>query len=376
MGPCRLGVLYLVARQPRGNLRVFNAKGTTKTATNLRLLHLNQIERFNRFEQLTRLPFDSHLSQARTRIVIRHLPGIGDVDRLKPHHIGKKAGQFVAPLAEQLGQLSATKVHLVESSALAGGTGESLGQALRQVVLQIAPDVVLAAHTPQGRDIAPRLAATLDAALAADCIQLSVEGDTVAARRPVYAGKATAEVEFTDDSLKVITVRPRSAKASEPDTARSAEVAQATVELPEQKTALKEIIAGGGERPDVTEAAIIVTGGRSLGSAENFSIIENFADSIGAAVGSSRAAVDAGYRPYRDQVGQTGKVVSPQVYIACGVSGAIQHLAGMRTSKHIVAINTDPEAPIFQVADHGIVGDLFEVVPLLAEAAKNRNGNG
>ena len=234
---------------------------------------------------------------------------------------------------------------------------------------------MLAAHTPQGRDIAPRLAATLDAALAADCIQLSVEGDTVAARRPVYAGKATAEVEFTDDSLKVITVRPRSAKASEPDTARSAEVAQATVELPEQKTALKEIIAGGGERPDVTEAAIIVTGGRSLGSAENFSIIENFADSIGAAVGSSRAAVDAGYRPYRDQVGQTGKVVSPQVYIACGVSGAIQHLAGMRTSKHIVAINTDPEAPIFQVADHGIVGDLFEVIPLLAEAAKNRNGN-
>ncbi|MED5278905.1 MAG: electron transfer flavoprotein subunit alpha/FixB family protein, partial [Verrucomicrobiota bacterium] len=224
------------------------------------------------------------------------------------------------------------------------------------------------AHTPQSRDIAPRLAATLDAALAADCIQLSVEGDTVAARRPVYAGKATAEVEFTDDSLKVITVRPRSAKASEPDTARSAEVAQATVELPEQKTALKEIIAGGGERPDVTEAAIIVTGGRSLGSAENFSIIENFADSIG-------AAVDAGYRPYRDQVGQTGKVVSPQVYIACGVSGAIQHLAGMRTSKHIVAINTDPEAPIFQVADHGIVGDLFEVVPLLAEVAKNRNGN-
>ena len=195
-------------------------------------------------------------------------------------------------------------MHLVESPALADGTGEALGQALRQVVLQIAPDVVLAAHTPQGRDIAPRLAATLDAALAADCIQLSVEGDTVSARRPVYAGKATAEVEFTDDSLKVITVRPRSAKASEPDTARSAEVAQATVELPEQKTALKEIIAGGGERPDVTEAAIIVTGGRSLGSAENFSIIENFADSIGAAVGSSRAAVDAGYRPYRDQVGQ------------------------------------------------------------------------
>ena len=285
------------------------------------------------------------------------------------------AGEAVAPLAEPLGQLGAAKVHLVESPSLAGGTGESLGQALGQVVPQIGPDVVLAAHTPQGRDLAPRLAEAFDVALATDCIQAAFTDGQVTIRRPVYAGKATAEVEFTDDSLKVITVRPRTAKAREPDAGRSAEVATVAVEMPEQKTALKEVIAGGGERPDVTEAAIIVTGGRSLGSAENFSIIENFADTIGAAVGSSRAAVDAGYRPYRDQVGQTGKVVSPQVYIACGVSGAIQHLAGMRTSKHIVAINTDPEAPIFQVADHGIVGDLFEIVPLLAEAAKNRNGN-
>jgi len=258
---------------------------------------------------------------------------------------------------------------------LASYTGESLGQALGQFIPQLAPDVVLAAHTPQGKDLAPRLAASLDAALATDCIQVSLAGGQVTARRPVYAGKATAEVEFTDDSLKVITVRPRTVKPPEPDATRSAEVARVVVELPGQKTALKEIIASDNVRPDVTEAAIIVTGGRSLGSAENFSIIENFADSIGAAVGSSRAAVDAGYRPYRDQVGQTGKVVSPQVYIACGVSGAIQHLAGMRTSKHIVAINTDPDAPIFQLADYGIVGDLFEVVPQLTEAAKNRNGS-
>ena len=285
------------------------------------------------------------------------------------------AGENLEPLAGPLGQLGAAKVHLIGSPALASYTGESLGQALGQFIPQLAPVAVLAAHTPQGKDLAPRIAAALDAALATDCIQVSLAGDQVTARRPVYAGKATAEVEFTDDSLKVITVRPRTVKPPEPDATRSAEVAGVAVELPAQKTALKEIIAGGNERPDVTEAAIIVTGGRSLGSAENFSIIENFADSIGAAVGSSRAAVDAGYRPYRDQVGQTGKVVSPQVYIACGVSGAIQHLAGMRTSKYIVAINTDPEAPIFQVADYGIVGDLFEVVPLLAEAAKNRNGS-
>jgi electron transfer flavoprotein alpha subunit len=285
------------------------------------------------------------------------------------------AGENLEPLARPLGQLGAAKVHLIGSPALASYTGESLGQALGQFIPQLAPDVVLAAHTPQGKDLAPRLAASLDAALATDCIQVSLASGQVTARRPVYAGKATAEVEFTDDSLKVITVRSRTVKAPEPDAARSAEVATFAVELPAQKTALKEIIASDNARPDVSEAAIIVTGGRSLGSAENFSVIENFADSIGAAVGSSRAAVDAGYRPYRDQVGQTGKVVSPQVYIACGVSGAIQHLAGMRTSKHIVAINTDPDAPIFQLADYGIVGDLFEVVPLLAEAVKNRNGS-
>ena len=285
------------------------------------------------------------------------------------------AGESVEPLAGPLGQLGAAKVHLIESPALASGTGESLGQALGQFIPQLAPDVVLAAHSAQGKDLAPRLAAALNAALATDCIQVSCDGDQVTARRPVYAGKATAEVEFTDDGLKVISVRPRTVKPPESDAARSASDASVAVEFPAQKTALKEIIAGGNERPDVTEASIIVTGGRSLGSAENFSVIENFADSIGAAVGSSRAAVDAGYRPYRDQVGQTGKVVSPQVYIACGVSGAIQHLAGMRTSKHIVAINTDPDAPIFQLADYGIVGDLFEVVPLLAEAAKNRSGS-
>lgn len=285
------------------------------------------------------------------------------------------AGENLEPLAVPLGQLGAAKVHLIGSPALASYTGESLGQALGQFIPQLAPVAVLAAHTPLGKDLAPRLAAALDAALATDCIQVSFNDGQVTVRRPVYAGKATAEVEFTDDSLKVITVRPRTVKAPELDAARSAEVIPVAVELPEQKTVLKEIIASDNARPDVTEAAIIVTGGRSLGSAENFSVIENFADSIGAAVGSSRAAVDAGYRPYRDQVGQTGKVVSPQVYIACGVSGAIQHLAGMRTSKHIVAINTDPEAPIFQVADYGIVGDLFEVVPLLAEVAKNRNGS-
>lgn len=284
-------------------------------------------------------------------------------------------GENIESLTDQLGHLGANKVHLINSSDLTSCTGETLGEAIGKLIQQLNPNAVIAAHSPIGKDLAPRLAATFDGSLVTDCIQLTFENDKFHIRRPVYAGKATALVEFTDESLKIITIRPRSVRPPEPDLNRKTEAIEFALELSKQKTVLKEVITSSGERPDVTEAAIIVTGGRSLGSSENFSIIENFADLIGAAVGSSRAAVDAGYRPYRDQVGQTGKVVSPQVYIACGVSGAIQHLAGMRTSKNIVAINTDPEAPIFQVANYGIVGDLFEIVPLLAEAVKNRNGN-
>ena len=215
----------------------------------------------------------------------RELFGLS-LDQAEVHAVA--VGENIKLLAGPLGQLGAAKVHLIGDPALASYTGESLGQALGQFIPQLAPDVVLAAHTPQGKDFAPRLATSLDAALATDCIQFSLAGAQVTARRPVYAGKATAEVEFTDDSLKVITVRPRTVKPPEPDATRSAEVAEVAVQLPGQKTALKEIIASENVRPDVTEAAIIVTGGRSLGSAENFSIIEDFADSIGAAVGSSR----------------------------------------------------------------------------------------
>ena len=211
------------------------------------------------------------------------------------------AGEGVEPLVGPLGQLGVAKLHLINSPALASYTGESFGQALGQFIQQLAPDVVLAAHTPQGRDLAPRLAAALAAALATDCIQVSLDGGQVTARRPVYAGKATAEVEFNGDSLKVITVRPRTVKAPEPDASRSVEVTEVAVELPGQKTALKEIIASDNVRPDVTEAAIIVTGGRSLGSAENFSIIENFADSIGGrpVARGGRCRVPAVSRPGR-----------------------------------------------------------------------------
>jgi electron transfer flavoprotein alpha subunit len=186
----------------------------------------------------------------------------------------------------------------------------------------------------------------------------------------VYSGKATAEVEFVGAGPRLATVRANALGIPKPDASKSADVQNVTPDLGELKTKVTDVVKGSSGRPDVTEASIVVSGGRSVKSADGFKMIEEMADVLGAAVGASRAAVDAGYRPHRDQVGQTGKVVSPTLYIACGISGAIQHLAGMRTSKTIVAINTDPEAPIFQVADYGIVGDIFTVVPLLKDEFK------
>jgi electron transfer flavoprotein alpha subunit len=205
--------------------------------------------------------------------------------------------------------------------------------------------------------------------LASDCTSLQFSGSNITVRRPVYAGKATVEVEFVGSGPKMATVRANALGVPKPGSG-SAETATESPNLGALKTKATDLVKGSSARPDVTEASIVCSGGRSLKNAENFKIIEDLADTLGAAVGASRAAVDAGYRPHRDQVGQTGKVVSPTLYIACGISGAIQHLAGMRTSKTIVAINTDPEAPIFQVADYGIVGDLFTVVPLLTQEFK------
>jgi electron transfer flavoprotein alpha subunit len=186
----------------------------------------------------------------------------------------------------------------------------------------------------------------------------------------VYSGKATAEVEFVGSGPQMATIRANALGIPKPDTSKTAEVINENVDLGGLKTKVLEVIKGSSARPDVTEASIVVSGGRSLKSAENFKILEELADVLGAAVGASRAAVDSGFRPHRDQVGQTGKVVSPTLYMAFGISGAIQHLAGMRTSKVIVAVNSDPEAPIFQLADYGVVGDLFAIAPLLKDEFK------
>lgn len=279
-------------------------------------------------------------------------------------------GDGVADLVKELGHYGANKVHLAQAPALKFYTAEAYAKVVSDIVKSSGCDVVLASHTPTGRDLMPKVAARLGVGLASDCTQLSFEGSKIKVLRPVYAGKATVEVEFLGSGPQVATVRANALGMPKANPSLTADVVQVTPDLGELKTQLVEVVKGGSARPDVTEASIVVSGGRSLKSAENFKILEELADVVGGAVGASRAAVDSGFRPHRDQVGQTGKVVSPTLYIACGVSGAIQHLAGMRTSKVIVAINTDAEAPIFQVADYGVVGDLFTVVPLLKEELK------
>ncbi len=279
-------------------------------------------------------------------------------------------GQGVAGLAAELGQAGASKVHLIEAAELSFYSSEAYTQAALPILKSLGAEIVLGSHTPTGRDLFPHLAARLNAGLASDCTQLKFEGNKISARRPVYAGKATAEVEFVGAGPVLATVRPNALGAPKLDTGKSAETIKATPSFQNLKTKVLEVVKGTISRPDVTEAAIVVSGGRAMKNAENFKILEEMADVLGAGVGASRAAVDAGYRPHRDQVGQTGKVVSPALYIACGISGAIQHLAGMRTSKTIVAINTDPEAPIYQIADYGIAADLFTVVPLLTQEFK------
>ena len=279
-------------------------------------------------------------------------------------------GDGIADLAKELGHYGAKTVHLAQNPALKLYSGEAYAKAVAQIAKAGGAEIILASHTPTGRDFMPRVAAKLGVGLATDCTTLAFDGNKVKVQRPVYSGKALCNVEFVGSGPCMVTIRPNSLGAPKPDTSKSAEVTPTTVDLGGLKTKVLEIVKGNSARPDVAEAGIVVSGGRAMKSAENFKLLEDLADVLGGAVGASRAAVDAGYRGHGDQVGQTGKVVSPSLYIACGISGAIQHLAGMRTSKVIVAVNTDPEAPIFQAADYGVVGDLFQVVPVLKEELK------
>lgn len=271
--------------------------------------------------------------------------------------------------AEQLAQYGAAQVYLVTNEELNDFSIDAYAQAFTEVFNIVKPDAVLLGHTAMGRDLAPRVAARLGLGLVSDCTEVEVQGDEVVFVRPIYAGKAFQKKKITNGII-FATIRSNNIDKGEPDAGRTAEIIEYKAAITDIRTVIKDVVRKTAGTIDLTEAKIIVSGGRGVKSAEGFNPINELAKALGAAVGASRAACDAGYCDYSMQVGQTGKVVTPDLYIACGISGAVQHLAGMSNSKIIVAINKDLEAPIFKVADYGIVGDLFEVVPMLTEEFK------
>ena len=278
-------------------------------------------------------------------------------------------GSSVESLASELSGYGADTVYIADKPELEKYNCLNYTAALADAVKSFSADVLIGGASPMGKDLFPRLAARLDAGIVTDVTELTADGNNLSAQKPMYAGKVISKVLVQGDGLKIASIRPN-VFAAEQTGQGSATVSKLDVTLPESRLKTKEVRKGVSEKADLTEAAVIISGGRSLGSAEKFSILEECADVIGATVGASRAAVDAGYAPHHMQVGQTGKTVNPNLYIACGISGAIQHMAGMRTSKIIVAINTDPEAPIFNIADYGIVADLFEAVPIMTQKFK------
>ena len=280
-------------------------------------------------------------------------------------------GQRVEAVATAVGPRGAEHVLLVESPELAEPTGDRLAAALVPLATSRRPTLMLLAATSYGRDLAPRLAAALGAGLASECVAVTKDGTALQFTRPMFAGKVLATCTLKG-SLQIATVRPRVAAARAPDPARRPAIERITPIWPADLRAatVVETQRSTEGKPDLTGANIVVSGGRGLGAAEHYRLIEQLADILGAANGASRAIVDLGWRPHEDQVGQTGKTVSPKLYIACGISGAIQHRVGMQTSQCIVAINKDPNAPIFTIATYGIVGDLFTIIPLLIEELK------
>ncbi|MDP8257095.1 MAG: electron transfer flavoprotein subunit alpha/FixB family protein [Candidatus Alcyoniella australis] len=278
-------------------------------------------------------------------------------------------GKGLAGIGALVGPYGADNVYLLESDALADYSNEGYAKVLADLINDKGYELILFGSTTTGKDLAPRLAAKLGIGIAADTVDINKDGDRVVARRPVFAGKAFNDVIFRDGK-GIVAIRPNVIAVAEPEAGKAAAENVVAADAGVIKAVLKETVEGESDRPDLTEADRIVSGGRAMKAAENFKILEDLADAIGATIGASRAAVDSGFAPQSWQVGQTGKVVNPSLYLAFGISGAIQHLAGMRTSKVIVAVNKDVEAPIFQKADYGIVDDLFEVVPLLTEEFK------
>jgi electron transfer flavoprotein alpha subunit len=270
-----------------------------------------------------------------------------------------------------LAEYGAQKVYIAGDAELDGYIIAPKAEVLAQIVGSASPAAVLIPSSPEGKEIAARLAVKLDSGLITDAVGLN---DGFVADQSIFGGGYTVKSQVSKGT-PVITVRPNSTPPEpSPATPSEEQVSVSLSDAAKKSKVLERISEKKGGRPELTEAEIVVSGGRGLGGAEHFALIEKFADSLGAAVGASRAATDAGWYPHQNQVGQTGKTVSPQLYIAVGISGAIQHRAGMQTSKTIVAINKDPEAPIFELVDFGVVGDLFDVVPQVTEQIEARKG--
>jgi electron transfer flavoprotein alpha subunit len=284
-------------------------------------------------------------------------------------------GSGVSGLAGNLAKFGADKIFVVDAPDYANYSTEAYVQAVAAVVAKVSPSIILIAASAQGKDFTPALAARLGVGSISDVVDLSMEGGKVVAKRPIYAGKAYTMVECVADP-QVISVRPNSFMATEAAGAGAIENVAVTLDASKIKAAVKSVEVAESKEPDQTEAEIIVSGGRGMKGPDEFGILRDLAKALGptATIGASRAAVDAGWIGHGYQVGQTGKTVSPNLYIACGISGAIQHLAGMGTSKVIVAINKDAEAPIFSKADFGVVDDLFKVVPALTSEVKKIKG--
>ncbi|MGI6120382.1 MAG: electron transfer flavoprotein subunit alpha/FixB family protein [Desulfosporosinus sp.] len=286
--------------------------------------------------------------------------------------VGVVLGKGIEGLTQPIAAAGADKVILVDDEKLANYTTGAYTSVLDKIIRKEEPQAVLIGNTAFGKDLAPRLAHRLGVGLASDCTGMETDANSfLTFTRPIYAGKAFAHVSASARPV-MASIRPNTFSAEAPDASRQAEVVKETAEIDsaDLSVTVKDVVIAASERPDLTEANVIVAGGRGMKGPENFNILEELADLVGGAVGVSRAAVDSGWKEVEFQVGQTGKVVSPSLYIACGISGAIQHLAGMGSSKVIVAVNKDPEANVFNVADYGIVGDLFEVVPLLTQEVK------